>query len=332
MGGAGKKLLGHGARRKQNSPPAQTKDGGYGLPPHPVEVRAGQHYFPRRGKRRGPIRVVRVDRRRGIAQVRDVGGVAPSARIALTRLLAVRVDGQGRYFQHVGFDSRRYRTYAVLTSQEPDQLATLVLPEWHPSRAVKLPARLVPDGVGLGDWMCCAADLSRGRAAWLNVSDLRAVADPGPAVCHRPRYAPPPAPDDRMRPPVGAECGDIVAYVGDAGLNAMALRGGLRDVFVADRPDLRPADRVYLASASGVFAYLDVASVQPLPAGTYIRCHPVPRPVLRRDSGPLPPHQQAWVWRWWERAEDVLGGTQPDVCDYPRTNTVSGLDAPEAYG
>ncbi|MGA2165069.1 MAG: hypothetical protein ABSH36_11455, partial [Solirubrobacteraceae bacterium] len=63
--------------------------------------------------------------------------------ITATRLLARRPDGQGRYYQFLGWSPRRYRTWATVIAIE-NTTVTLVLPEWHPTRPVRLPIRLLP--------------------------------------------------------------------------------------------------------------------------------------------------------------------------------------------
>src|SRR3954471_7972006 len=144
MGASGKKLVGNGARNKGKSPPAQSKDGGYGLPPHPLAVRSGQRYVPRRGKFKRPFQVLgRPDAATGTVAARRADGAQQRFTVPIARLLATRPDGQGRYVQFLGFEPRRYRTFATVAAIGEDGHAELVVPEWHPRLAGGQRARRV---------------------------------------------------------------------------------------------------------------------------------------------------------------------------------------------
>jgi hypothetical protein len=185
MAAAGKKLHGHGARSKARSPAASVSDGGYGRPPHPVRVRAGQKFWPRAGRRRRAFVVGSVDRG-GVVRGRRVDGAREPVRTTLARLAAARGDGQGRHYSFLAWMPREYRTWAAVVEIEGDT-AVLVLPEWHPGRPVRLPARLLPPGIGgIGAWLELRADLSVAAAGQLNPSMLSYCADPGSDRCPRP--------------------------------------------------------------------------------------------------------------------------------------------------
>ncbi len=175
MGSSGHAFIAH---TKALSPAAQAKDGGYGPPPHPGQVRAGQRYWPRAGHRRAVLTVKRVDGARAVLAHPDRGH--PSVRVSVDRLLAVRPDGQGRHYQFHGFAPRRYATYAYVSAVQ-DGHAVLCVPEWHPRRAVHLPVRLLPaDSRHSGAWLNARCDLSASSAARLQVADL--AIGPPPAM------------------------------------------------------------------------------------------------------------------------------------------------------
>ena len=187
MGAAGKKLHRHGARTKARSPAASVSDGGYGAPPHPVRIRAGQRFWPRSGRRRRPIVVCGVGED-GIVRARRIDGDREGVRVSAARLAARRADGQGLYYQFIAWAPRRYRTWAVVVSVDASE-ATLVLPEWHPARPVRLPSRLMPEGARYANaWLSLRVDLSVSAAGQLNPAGLSACADPGLELCSRPAW------------------------------------------------------------------------------------------------------------------------------------------------
>ena len=211
MGASGKALKGHGKRHKTNTPPAQAKDNGCGVPPHPLTVRSGQRYVTRNAKRQRPFQIGRIDRKNGRATARRLDGKEERVPLVISRLLETRPDGQGRHYQFIGFDSRRYTTYALVMALRDDGQAELVLPEWHPGRRVQYPINLLPLlAHKVGEWVTCKADLSQGRPAWLNVGELQHRPPPLPDICHRPTYVPPPPLVEPDRPAVGKGCGDVM--------------------------------------------------------------------------------------------------------------------------
>ncbi len=111
MGASGKKLRGHGQRTKTTSPPLQIKDG-YGRPPHPLLVRAGQVYWPRKaGTRRRQFRVTRT-LAAGTVHARRTDGAREALAVTSARLLATDTDGNGRHYSFIGWTPRRYKTWA----------------------------------------------------------------------------------------------------------------------------------------------------------------------------------------------------------------------------
>jgi hypothetical protein len=175
MGSSGHAFIAH---TKALSPAAQPKDGGYGAPPHPVTIRAGQRYWPRAASRRAVLVVRRVERERVLLGTPE--NRQGTVRVTRTGLLAVRSDGQGRHYQFQGFAPRRYVTRAYVWSVD-DREAVLCVPEWHPRRPVRLPARLVPaDGRRAGTWLRARCDLSASSAGRLQLADLMAGAEPEP--------------------------------------------------------------------------------------------------------------------------------------------------------
>ena len=103
-----------------------------------------------------------------------------AVRVSLRRLLAVRPDGQGCYYQFHGFAPRRYVTSAYVCSVG-DAEALLCLPEWHPRRPVRLPARLLAsESRHVGAWVRVRCDLSASSAGRLQLSDLLPGLAPDP--------------------------------------------------------------------------------------------------------------------------------------------------------
>ena len=178
MGGSGHAFISH---TKGLSPASQVKDAGYGSPPHPLDARRGQRFWPREGRRKRPFAIKRIDGTHAIGVRLDGNG--ETVRVSLARLLEPREDGQGLHYQFHGFSPSRYATWAQVWRVD-DRQAVLCVPEWHPGRPVRLPKRLVPGTAGA--WLRLRCDLSAPTAARLEPSDLTVDADPGPATVHRP--------------------------------------------------------------------------------------------------------------------------------------------------
>jgi|ERR1700733_3789312 len=168
MGSPGHAFIGH---TKALSPAPQTKDGGYGPPPHPLVLRPGQRFWPRTATRRELLVIRKCDEKR--ATLSRVGDTSLAAvRASVPRLLQTRADGQGRHYQFHGFVPRRYSTFAYVWSISGAQ-AVLCLPEWHPRRPVRFPARLVPEPARWqGAWLHLTCNLAASSAARLAPSDL----------------------------------------------------------------------------------------------------------------------------------------------------------------
>jgi hypothetical protein len=169
MGSSGHAFIAH---TKALSPRAQLKDGGFGLPPHPVAVRPGQRYWPRSGRGREVWTVRRIEGEDVILE----GAGHVQKRLRSDRLLGVRDDGQGRYFQFQGFAPKRYATFACVVSLS-EEGAVLCLPEWHPRRPVPFPVRLLPPTARAASaWLSVHCDLSASSAGRLQLSELTGTA------------------------------------------------------------------------------------------------------------------------------------------------------------
>jgi hypothetical protein len=182
MGPSGHAFIAH---TKALSPRAQPKDGGYGLPPHPLSARAGQVYWPRGARTRRLLVVRSVRESRVVIAPADDRRAATT--ISIRRLMATRADGQGLHFQFQGFAPRRYDTNAYVWSMDADE-AVLCLPEWHAGRPVRMPARLLPPAARHGGaWLKLRCDLSASSAARLQPSRLTVAAEHvAPPHLHRP--------------------------------------------------------------------------------------------------------------------------------------------------
>ncbi len=304
MGAAGKKYL-RIAHSKSNSPAPQAKDNGYGTPPHPLRVVSGQQFWPRHGDQRRSFVVGRVQARNSLVWGRFLDQDEGKIRVSEQKLLATREDGHGLYFAFAGYMPRRYSTWAQLASiDETTNTAVLVLPEWHPSRPVAIPAHLLPVNTP-GAWLSCRADLSAGRAAYLNVADFKIIPDPGPARCHRPAYVAPAPAAARVVPPWGRECGDIVLECSN-GIGIYNQVGGKLEVHVRERPTgIAAGGRIYLAGGERLLReYLFIEVVRPCPNGLFLICDPKPRTT--GSPIPMPDDERIthrWRWRWW--AQDL---------------------------
>jgi hypothetical protein len=300
MGASGKKLPGHGARRKALSPAPSIKDSIYGPRPHPVALRAGQRFWPRAGDRRRGFVLTRVDGTHAHGRRED--GDPKPARYAVSRLLAADAEGRGRHFAFTGWTpGRRYRTLARVMAID-GAVATLVVPEWHPGHPVRLPAGLLR-GVGAGDWVGVSADLGATAPAKLQLDVLgAAAAAPAPGALPEITYT---SPSDAGRDARDDGPGGVVFELAGGGLDAAApVVSGRRELYALDRLRLRAGARVYLAEPGEpwITRYLELIAVQSLPHGVTLICAAEPRaldaPVpcdLRRSMG-------ASRAVWWEAA------------------------------
>lgn len=185
MGSPGHKFIAH---TKALSPRASVSGAGFGLPPHPLDIRPGQRFFPRAGRARAGFDVARV-RGEKVTVKREDGTTATLSR---ARLLAVGPDGQGRAYQFLGFLPRRYRSVAYVAAVD-ERDAILCLPEWHPGRPVRYFPSLLPAGADApGAWLTVRCDLSAHSGARLQLADLAATPEPEPGTVHRPALPAPP--------------------------------------------------------------------------------------------------------------------------------------------
>ena len=289
-GGAGKALRGGGARRRNTSPAAQVKDGGHGRPPHPLRLVPGQVYWPRQtGSRRHPLIIVRVDGGETV-RAKRVDGNGAQLTLSTKRLLCRREDGQGRFYSFLKWSSRRYVTWALVAALA-DGEAVLVLPEWHPDRAVRLPERFVPVVArGPGKWLTVAADLSQPTAAGLQVATIAASELPPDAT--EVRWRPPSENTGQTKPKQGPGCGDIVLE------DVESL--DQRTFFVRERPaGLAPGGRVYLTHDGNVVAFVLMESARISPNGISLNCRSQLQRIPHAIALDGTRRTEAWRWRWW---------------------------------
>jgi hypothetical protein len=300
MGASGKKLPGHGARRKALSPAPSIKDSMYGPRPHPVALRVGQRFWPRAGNRRRGFVLTRVTGTHAHGRRED--GDPKPARYAVSRLLAADAEGRGRHFAFTGFTpGRRYRTLARVVAIE-GAVATLIVPEWHPGHPVRLPAGLLR-GAGAEDWVDVNADLGATAPAKLQLDVLGTVgAPPAPGTLPEITYK---WPEEGARSTRDDGPGGVVFELAGDGLEGVApVVGGRRELYALERLRLRAGARVYLAEPgeARIARYLELISVRSLPHGVTLICDAEPRPLaapvpcdLRRSMG-------ASRAVWWEAA------------------------------
>lgn len=302
MAGAGKAFIKHS---KPLSPPEQVHDNGFGHPPHPLVIREGMRFFPRKKEPRKPAWPLTVrsapDEQGKVRCRRDEPTGPVDVEVSASWLLARRADGQGSHVQFAGWAPRKYRTCAQVV-EVVDGLATLVLPEWHPARPVPLDGRLLPQGARCaGAWLQLRADLSAGRAAKLSPSHLKALTE-APKSVHPVAYTPPARAPERPRPDVGEGCGDIVLTVDTNALETAPRSGGLIELYVYRRPEATLAgDWAYIAPIGEhtITQRLRIRETRALPVGALVRCDPHPQGL--RVAVPYPAgerHSTRWTWRW----------------------------------
>jgi hypothetical protein len=307
MGGSGKKLIGGGSRHK-NKTPRPTAALGVGAAPHPSRVLTGQRYVPLRPRRQRTFTVTRVFSDGRVRAVKE-DGPREAVELISSRLLAVGPDGHGRHYRFIGHRSeRRYRTFACIVAIDQAH-ATLVLPEWHPSRLVEFPARLLP-AVSLGGWLTLTADLGQSRAGALNLADMQPCAPPAESCCHRPDPEALPTVTARPTPrrvELGRGCGDIVAEAPD--LTAIHAPEGQTHIFLSPHVSLPAGGRVYLAEpGQHVDHFLVVMESIIGTNGTRVRCHAKPQAIGCRVAVEGTLHGGYWRWRWWPRELERHGG------------------------
>lgn len=307
MGGSGKKLVGGGSRHK-NKTPRPTAALGVSPTPHPLRVLAGQRYVPLRPRRQRAFTVTRVFADGRVRAAKE-DGPREAIKLVSSRLLAAGPDGAGLHYRFIGHrPERRYRTFACIVAID-EATATLVLPEWHPSRPVEFPARLLPTSA-TGGWLTLTADLGQSRAGALNLADLRACAAPPESGCRRPD--PEAAPKVTARPkarPVelGRGCGDVVAEAPD--LTAIAAPEGETYIFLYPHVSLAAGGRIYLTQPGRhVDRFLEVIESMMGANGTRVRCNATPHTIDARIALEGTLQTGYWRWRWWPREFERHGG------------------------
>ena len=186
MGASGKNLHGHGQRSNASSPPVQVKDGPYGRPPHPRFARTGQIYWPRKAPRRRQFRITRV-LNDGTVRGRRTDGPGEAVHVTQARLLAADERGVGEAYSFIGWFAGLYGTWACLVERPSGtDVATVVVPEWHPRWPIHIPHRALPIGVTPGAWMLAIANLSAPYPARLGLGLSERCDDPGRDLCPAP--------------------------------------------------------------------------------------------------------------------------------------------------
>jgi hypothetical protein len=220
--------------------------------------------------------------------------------VSAERLLARRDDGQGRHYSFQGWRPRRYQTWAqVVTSDGPH--AVLVVPEWHPSRPVRVLASTLPSQAREpGSWLNVNADLSQSSPSQLAVAPIAACEPPAPAVCRSPNWRPSAVGDRPGVSEYGAGCGDIVLELADQ--DSAELLNQCR-FFVGEQPQrIKAGGRIYLPHHGAVSVYRRLVRCRTLPNGAWLEgeaeLHALNRTIPLegvKETG-------AWRWRWWPRA------------------------------
>jgi hypothetical protein len=153
---------------------------------HPVRVRAGQVFFPRRGARRRRM-TVRTVEGEWVGVVLDDGS---GRRLALDSLLEVDEEGAGVRYRFQGWKPRPrgYRTELRVARVEPDTaLCGLLLPEWDGATEIEELLSTLPRAMRVtGAHGSCMADLASPSAAGLGIHLCRPV---GVRGLSRPRLA-----------------------------------------------------------------------------------------------------------------------------------------------
>jgi hypothetical protein len=223
--------------------------------------------------------------------------------VTIPRLLEPRDDGQGSYYQWLGWAPRRYRTPAQVVSRESAS-AVLCLPEWHPARPVQLPARLLPsDAARVGAWLECVASLAAPTAGRLEIHVIRAIGAPPTGELHAVALAAVRPSEAAAPPAAGKDCGDIVVALARESSNQLSS-----EFFVRERISLRPGGRVYELSGASkrVAAYRSLKRCTQTPNGTLLHCSPERVDLAEPISGWDGSVEHArWRWRWWPREQEA---------------------------
>lgn len=142
--------------------------GGLALP-HPDRIRPGQRFFPRKGRRRQPVTVRRIDGE----GIRVLAADGSERSLSLDRLLAVGADGRGTHYQFLGWRPRAcgYRTEIEVASIAADRSScSIFLPEWDPGRSIDQPLSVLPESLRkVGARGTCLGDLASSSIAGLKL-------------------------------------------------------------------------------------------------------------------------------------------------------------------
>jgi hypothetical protein len=145
-------------------------------------------YWPRQA--RGRRRQFQITRAAGDGKVhgKRTDGAHEPLIVSAGRLLAVSEDGDGEHYSFIGWTPRRYQTWACAVERDLDRVI-LILPEWHPTRPVRVIARLIPFALVVpGGWTRATADLSAPYPARLALVLTSPCGDPGRAICAAPAW------------------------------------------------------------------------------------------------------------------------------------------------
>lgn len=282
--------------------------------PHPMFLRPGQRFAPRRASgRRGSVtvRIMRAaaEDERVLAQREDDDQT--TVRLSAARLLAARADSHGLHYRFLGHvPGRRYRTHAVVVSADA-HWARVVCPEWHPKLAIAVAVGgLPPEARHAGAWVRGVADLGAGQPGHVQLRELappEAGFDPG-------RYHPVAGGhDDGTAPPTprrDAGDGDVVLFLGAAELAAMQAGRGI--YLTGNPPPATAGARVYAHHDGAVRGWCELVRKRRLPNGVRLELagdwHAVTVPVSpeRPRSGVADGAHghQRWVARGWPRAAE----------------------------
>jgi hypothetical protein len=288
--------------------PKRRKDmratGDYGPPPHPLRLRVGMRLWPRRAKRKVPITLTRIGPGDSVAGEREDPN-RTRVSLSATRLLA-HDQHRGIHYAFAGFQPRPrgYRTTAHVIGLDGDRL-WLNLPEWHPRRAVTVPAATIAPGLQqCGRLLRCRADLSAPTPGALNLhdfrdpqpSDLEGLHLPGP-VDHRPTTPP-------EATAAGPGCGEIVIAVTEA--EWAALNDALGHHSLYRTRDLPPPQLagIFVAVDDQVRGYAEPIACTATPMGYHLRLGAIELLTRRRKIQPADQASRAmWQWRWWPRTD-----------------------------
>lgn len=301
MGSAGHAFIAH---TKSLSPAAGPDAGGWGQPPHPRVVVAGQRFWSRRGKRKQCLTIRRVAGETAYGRRDDEKDVT----VKVARLLERRPDGEGAHYRFGGHLPRRYQTFATVCGLKGSE-AILCLPDWHPARPVRLPAALLaPEMRQAGTWLSLSANLAAASGAQLEVANFEAAEDPGPGRLERPAVVFEEL-EAATTPTTGRRCGDIVVWPERPQLAALTGGNAPYRLFLnANRPphsynegpvpDLESGGRVFFAYDGHTGHVCELLEVASSPNGLVLTLACPARPIA--EPIPAPYAACAWRWRWFD--------------------------------